>query len=154
MKLGIKKLHENEWQLHIGNAMVKLDPFSLALLNITLEHALALQHGDHHSTLASYVALGLRMKHLKPLDLQKLIRELDNKDLLMLMNLVEDKTLNQMIMDNVGGILAKQLESDMQGQVAANEEEAKSAIRRVIETMFALEANGKIEVLTEETRYI
>lgn len=154
MKLGIKKLQENEWQVHIGHAAVRLDQFSVALLNITLEHLLALEHGDSHSTLDSYVALGLRMKQLKPVDVQKLIQSLDTKDVLMLMVVANDAELNRLVQDNVGGILAKQFDADLKTVNEPSEEDAKEAIRRVIEKMFMLEAAGKIEVTTEETRYI
>ena len=55
MKIGLKKLHENEWLVHIGCAAVKMDQFSVSLLNITLEHLLALEQGESHSTLKSYI---------------------------------------------------------------------------------------------------
>jgi len=154
MKVGIKKLHENEWLVHIGCGAVKLDQFSVALLNITLEHLLALDEGAEHSTLSSYVNLGLRIKELKPVHMQKLLRELDTKDLLVMMLLAKDDALNQQVLANIGGILSKQLDRDLAAVQVPEEEEAKSAIRRIVEKTFELESLGKIEFTTEDTRYI
>jgi len=154
MKVGIKKLQENEWLVHIGCGAVKMDQFSVALLNITLEHLLALQHDSTHSTLDSYAKLGLRMKLLKPLDLQKLLRVINTKDLLVLMLVAKDQQLNSQVIDNVGGILAKQVERDMQTATIPDEESAKDAIRNIVEKTFELEALGDIEFVSENTRYI
>jgi|ACQI01.1.fsa_nt_gi hypothetical protein len=154
MKIGIKKLRENEWQVHIGNALVKMDQFSVALLNITLEHLLALEHGDEHSNLDSYIALGRRLKILKPVDLQKFITKVDTKDLLNLMLVARDAELNKHVIQNMGGILSKQFEADLAGSEPPDEETAKQAIRRVVEQMFGLEAEGQIEIVSEQTQYI
>ncbi|HHS99498.1 MAG TPA: hypothetical protein ENK73_01455 [Thiomicrospira sp.] len=154
MKVGIKKLHENEWLVHIGCGAVKLDQFSVALLNITLEHLLALDEGAEHSTLTSYVKLGLRMKELKPLDMQKLLRVLDTKDLLVMMLLAKDEELNESVMANIGGILAKQIEQDLATVTIPAEDTAKESIRRIVEKTFELEAQGQIEFVSENTRYI
>ncbi len=154
MKVGIKKVHENEWSVHIGNAAVKLDHFSVALLNITLEHLLALEHGDEHSTLDSYISLGLRMKSLKPVDLQKFMQILNNKDVLNLMLVARDHELNDLVMENIGGILAKQFDADLASSTMPSEEEAKISIKNIVEKMFEQEAQGRLEVLSEDTRYI
>lgn len=154
MKIGIKKVHENEWLVHIGPAVVKMDQFSVALLDITLEHLLALEHGESHSTLTSYVKLGLRIKELGALECQKLLRALDNKDVLLLMLIAQDSELNAQVMKNTGGILAKQLEADVANSPLPDEEVAKAAIRRIVEKMFELEASGKIEFTSAQTQYI
>lgn len=154
MKVGIKKLHENEWQVHLGCGAVKLDQFSVALLNITLEHLLALEHGETHSTLESYVKLGLRMKALGALDLQKLLRVLDTKDLLVMMLVAKDSELNTQVLTNIGGILAKQIERDLTTAQLPDEALTKAAIRRIVEKTFELEALGTIEFASEDTRYI
>jgi len=154
MKVGIKKLHENEWLVHIGNASVKLDHFSVALLNITLEHLLALQHGDEHSTLQSYVGLGLRLKQLKPTDMQKFIQSIDNKDLLNLMLVANDHEFSEKVMENVGGILSKQFAADLASATMPDEEQAKDSIKKIVERLFELEGLGQLEIVNDETRYI
>lgn len=154
MKVGIKKIHENEWSVQLGNAAVKMDHFSVALLGMTLEHLLALEHGDQHSTLDSYVSLGLRMKQLKTKDLQRFIGMVDAKDLLVLMLVAKDHEFNLHVIDNMGGILSKQFEADLASTAMPEEEEAKAAIRRLVEKMFLLEAQGQIEVINEDTAYI
>lgn len=154
MKVGIKKLQENEWLVHIGCGAVKMDQFSVALLNITLEHLLALEHGQTHSTLGSYVKLGLRIKQLKALDLQKLLRELESKDILIMMLLANDAELNDAILANIGGILAKQIDRDIATAQMPEHEVAKDAIRRIVEKTFELESKGQIEFVTENVRYI
>lgn len=154
MRVGIKKIQENEWLVHIGPAAVKMDQFSVSLLNITLEHMLALEQGTTHSTLTSYVKLGLRMKELKPLDMQKLLHELDNKDVVLMLLAAGDRNLNQAIIDNSGTILAKQIQLDLQTSSMPEKEVAKDAIRRIVEKMFELEGKGQIEFINENTRYI
>lgn len=154
MKVGIKKLHENEWLVHIGCGAVKMDQFSVALLNITLEHLLALEAGEQHSTLDSYVKLGLRIKSLTPVHMQKLLRVLDSKDLLIMMMLAQDKSLNELILSNTGTILAKQLKADLLSADIPEESKAKEALRRIVEKTFELEALGQIEFISTETRYI
>ncbi len=154
MKIGIKKIHENEWSVHIGNASIRMDQFSVALLNITLEHLLALEHGDEHSILDSYISLGLRLKQLRPSDLQKLIQTIDNRDLLNLMLVAKDDDLNAIVMKNMGGILLKQFEVDMANTEEPNHDDARESIKTIIETMFKLEGDGQLEVINEKTRYI
>lgn len=154
MKVGIKKLHENEWSVHIGNASIRMDHFSVALLNITLEHLLALEHGDEHSILDSYVGLGLRIKQLNSMDLQKLIQAVDNRDLLNLMLTAKDTELNEMVMKNMGGILFKQFEADMANTEEPEHDAARQSIKTIVETIFRLEAEGQLELQTETTRYI
>lgn len=154
MKVGIKKIHENEWLVHLGNAAVKLDTFSAALLNITLEHLLALEHGEAHSTLKSYVGLGLKLKQLKGLDMQKIIQMTEGKDLLNLMLVAADDELNTLIIKNMGGILSKQFKQDLQSASMPEESEARESIKKVVEAMFELEAQGKLEIVNEKTRYI
>ncbi len=154
MKIGIKKNHESEWLVHIGCASVKMDPFSLALLEIMLEHLLALEQGESHSTLKSYVKLGLKIKTLPDLECQKFLREVEVKDLLDLMMVANDRELNTLILRNMGGILEKQLKGDLMTAEIPTEEHAKRAIKRIVEALFELEGRGEIEFRTEKTRYI
>ncbi|CAN8142424.1 hypothetical protein THIOSC15_3590007 [uncultured Thiomicrorhabdus sp.] len=100
MQVGIKKIHENEWQVHIGFAAIKIDRFSLALLQITLEHLLALERGEKHSTLQSYIKLGMRMKKLSQNHLQTLLRVLNSSDLVVLLRLAEDETFINLVLEN------------------------------------------------------
>jgi hypothetical protein len=154
MKLGIKKVHENEWLVHIGYASIRLDRFSVELLNITLEHLVALEHGQTHSTLTSYIKLGCRIRELDDAGVQLLVRGVDNQDLLKLMLVAQDETLNEVVLRNVGGILARQLNADMANPAPPNNDEAKAAIKRVVEKMFELECQGKIEFFDKNTQYI
>ena len=154
MQVGIKKIHENEWQVHIGFAAIKIDRFSLALLQITLEHLLALDRGEQHSTLQSYIKLGMRMKKLSQNHLQTLLRVLNSNDLVVLLRLAEDETFINLVLENSGAIISKQISRDLQEAPMADEESAKNAIRRIVEKTFELQALGKIEFTNEETRYI
>jgi len=154
MKIGIKKVHESEWLVHIGCASIKVDPFSLALLEIMLEHLLALEHGESHSTLKSYVKLGLKIKTLPDIECQKFLQEVDTKDLLDLMMVADDRELNTLILKNMGGILAKQLKTDLMVANVPTEAHAKRAIKRIVEKLFEMESRGEIEFRTDNTRYI
>jgi hypothetical protein len=154
MKVGIQKVHENEWLVQFGCAVMRLDRFSLALLNITLEHMLALEHGENHSTLKSYVKLGLKLKQLSPTDMQTMIRHASNSDLVILMALAKDPELNDKIFQNVGGILAKQMESDLLNNQLPDVQQAKEAIKRLVEKMFELDSKGQIEFIDASTQYI
>lgn len=154
MQVGIKKVHENEWRVHIGFAAIKIDRFSLALLQITLEHLLALERGEQHSTLQSYVKLGMRIKELPQSHMQVLLRELKSGDVVILLRLAEDETFINLVLENSGAILSKQITRDLQETPQPDKETAKAAIRRIVEKTFELQANGKIEFTNEETRYI
>lgn len=154
MKLGIKKNHENEWLVQIGFATIKLDRFSIELLDITLEHLIALEHGETHSILQSYISLGLKIKDLDASGIQLLVLESDNQDLLKLMQVANDQDLNDVIIKNAGGILARQLKSDYEKSAKPDSEVAKVAIKRIVETLFNLEGEGKIEFFDENKRYI
>jgi hypothetical protein len=154
MKVGLKKLHENEWLVHVGCAAVKMDKFSVSLLKMTLEHLLALEQGETHSTLKSYIKLGLRMKSLKDFECQKLLRALDNKDVLVFMMAANDPELNELVMKNTGAILSKQLDADLSTAALPSKELLKGAIRRIVEKIFELEGLGQIEFTSKETKYI
>lgn len=154
MKLGIKKNHENEWLVTMGPASIRMDRFSVELLNITLEHMVALEHGETHSELDSYVRLGKKIKELDQSGVQLLVRSVDNQDLLKFILVSHDEALALLIMKNVGGILAKQLQSDIEKSLIPDVEEAKAAIKRIVETMYDLETNGKIEFFDATTKYI
>jgi len=154
MKLGIKKIHENEWQVHIGCAMVRLDRFSIELLNITLDHLHALESGQSHSVLKSYVKLAEKMLKLDATGMQTLVHDVDNQDVLKLLLVAQNEELTELVVSNIGGIMAKQLTTDLKTAPMPTLDDAKEAIRRVIEKMFALEADGRIEFNDENQRYI
>lgn len=154
MKVGIQKVHENEWLVQMGCAIMRLDRFSVELLNITLEHMLALAHGENHSTLKSYIKLGLKLKQLSPNDMQVVIREINNQDLVVLLGLAKDQSLTDKVLENVGAILAKQIESDLLNNPLPEHNEAKRCVQRLVEKLFELDSNGKIEFIDENTQYI
>jgi len=156
MQVGIQKQHENEWRVQIGNSKLRLDRFSVELLKITLEHSVALEHGQQHSTLQSYVKLGMRLNDLAALDLQKVLRNIQQEDLVLLLRLSKDRLFVQKIIDNIGVIVAKQIEQDLERMTEdPDHDDAKDAIRRIIETTFSLESSGQIEFTSAtETQYI
>lgn len=154
MKIGIQKVHENEWLVQMGCAVMRLDRFSVELLNITLEHMLALAHGEDHTTLTSYVKLGLKLKQLNNMDMQALLRQVNSEDVVVLMALAKDAKLNNKILNNVGAILAKQMESDLLNNPMPDERRAKDSIKRLIEKLFELDTKGEIEFVDENTQYI
>lgn len=154
MQVGIKKLHENEWLVHIGCAKIKMDRFSVELLNITLEHVSMLEHGQNHSSFKSYIKLGLRLAELDDRYLQKVLSVVDNIDLLNLLLVANKAKFTQKIMGNVGGILAKQLQADLKTTEVPPESVARVSIQKIVEKMFELEASGDIEFVKENTKYI
>lgn len=155
MKVGIRKHQENEWVIQIGCASVKLDRFSLELLNITLEHLVALGSGQQHSTLMSYERLAQhKLKSLDAAGLQKWVHSVENADLLVLMQALKNQEVNDLILTNVGGILARQLSSDLLKTVEPTEERAKEAIKKTMERLFDLEMRGQIQFFSNDTQYI
>lgn len=154
MKLGIKKVHENEWQVHMGYVAVKMDRFSLELLVITLDHLKALESGERHSVLISYVKLAEKMLLLNAAGLQILIRQIDNQDLLRLLQVAKNDQLTDSVLSNLGGLLSKQLAADLTTAAIPDKEDVKASIRRVVEKMFFLEADGQIEFGEESQQYI
>lgn len=155
MKIGITKLHENEWQIQVGQTRIKLDRFSTELLNITLEHAVALEEGKHHSTLESYVKLGMRLQHLDDINLQNVLRDIKSVDLVNLILCANTPEFNEKILRNVGSIKSKQIAADIDKNPPPLHEAAKDSIRRIVEHMFALEAKGEIDICCNQVqRYI
>lgn len=154
MKVGIKKIHENEWQINIGFVSIKMDHFSVELLNITLEHLIALESGKKYSILKSYITLGLRLNELDDFGMQKLIREIKNEDLLILMQVSKSPQLEEKALRNVGIMLAKQLQEDIKTTPLPDAASVKEAIRRIVTKMFELEKSGDIEFTAKEVVYI
>jgi len=155
MEVGLQKIHEDEWSVHIGCARMKIDRFTLALLHISLEQLIESERGHAQSPLQAYVNLGLKMRTLSKLDLQKLLRELQYDDLLILLRLAEDVEFSQQVQQNIGSMIAKQLSNDLQQEDALPTDEiAKLAIRRLVEKMFQMEAAGEIDFYDDVESYI
>lgn len=155
MRVGIKKNQENEWLIQIGCVRVKLDRFSLELLNITLEHLVALDSGQEHSTLKSYQRLAQhKLGCLNTVGLQKWVHSVESSDLLVLMQSLNSDDINHLIIHNVGGILARQLSADLSNAPAPTQERAKQAIQKSMERLFDLEARGQVQFFSNETQYI
>jgi len=154
MQVGIKKLHENEWLVHVGCAKIKMDRFSVELLNITLEHLSMLEHGQKHSNVKSYIKLGLRLQQLDDRNLQKILSAVDSLDLLNLLLAASNPSFSQRVLDNIGGILAKQLRSDLETTPVPDEALIFKSIQSIVEKMFAMEESGNIEFIKENTQYI
>ena len=154
MQVGIKKLHENEWLVHVGCAKIKMDRFSVELLNITLEHVTMLESGQSHSNYKSYIKLGLQLGDLDGRSLQKALSAMDSVDVLHLLLAAKNPEFTEKVLHNMGGILAKQLQSDLQSTPEPDEEVARKSIQVIVEKMFAMEADGQIEFIKENTKYI
>jgi flagellar motor switch protein FliG len=154
MKLGIKKIHENDWQLHIDRAFIHLDRFSLELLCSNLEHLQAMSLGQQGSILAGYIKLAEKILEISDEDAQLLLRNVDNNDVLILIKSIDKTEINNKIMQNVGLIIAKQLSSDSEDSLCPSEEEAIRAIKNITEKIFELEMAGKIEFLNKDSKFI
>lgn len=154
MKVGIKKLHENEWLVHVGCARIKMDRFAVELLNITLEHMAMLESGQSHSTVKSYIKLGLKLVELDDRALQKVLSRLDNRDVLTLLLSANSDEVTQKVLHNIGGILSKQLQADLQQSEAPSEQQIKQSVENIAETLFAMEADGEVEFIKDDVQYI
>lgn len=154
IKVGIKKLQENEWQVQVGCTKIKMDRFSVELLNITLEHLTVLESGQSHSTFKSYIKLGLRLIELDDRFLQKVLSTIDSVHILNLLLAANDVAFTKRILHNMGGILAKQLRDDLEVTVVPDETTAKKSIQVVVMSMFNLEEKGEIEFIKNNTKYI
>lgn len=154
MKLGIKKLHENEWQLHIESAFVRVDRYSLELLQIVLGDLLEMDLGHSTSVIAGHEKLASKLLDLDSTNLQLILRSIDNEDLLKMMVAVNNTKLTEQILENVGGIMSQQLESDARSISIPSDEEAIKSIKKIVEKMYELEASGKIEFKSYESRFI
>lgn len=154
MKVGIKKLHENEWLVHVGCARIKMDRFAVELLNITLEHMAMLESGQSHSTVKSYIKLGLKLVELDDRALQKVLSRLDNRDVLTLLLAANSDEVTQKVLHNIGGILSKQLQADLQQTEAPSEQQIKQSVENIAETLFAMEADGEVEFIKDDVQYI
>ncbi len=154
MKLGIKKLHENEWQLHVGEAFVRLDRYSLELLQESLDHLLQMDSGQSSSVISGHIKLALKLLSLSDRSLQVLIHDTESEDISKMLMIAKNEALTDKILNNVGGIMSKQLRSDIDNSAMPSEEVAIASIRHIVESMFALEAKGEIEFDAENSRYI
>jgi hypothetical protein len=154
MKLGIKKLHENEWQLHIDSAFVHLDRYSLELLYSNLEHLQSMKQGQEGSVLCGLLKLTEKFLELSDAHMQLFLREIENQDLLNLVLVLTHDDVKNKVLKNVGSIMSKQLQSDMEQTEKPQDNEAVEAIKHVVERVFELEAVGKVEFVSSEQRFI
>lgn len=154
MKIGIQKVSENEWLLKIGYVILRLDRISMEKITFTLNAMLKLEKGAETSTFTSYLHLSKKLKQLSSGDVQVLTREVNNQDLVVLLGYAKDQELNNRIFENLGGILAKQMEADLLNNLLPVGQEATNAVGRVVETLYRLDSEGKIEFINEDTQYI
>lgn len=152
MKVGIRRVSESEWLVHIGCAWIRLDRFGVELLNMSLENAVTHNSGVH--LLQSYLKLVLEMEELDDRGMQRLLREVDPQDLVVVLMALNKPDFTQRVLKNLGGLLAKQVEQDLQKEASPTEEEIKTSVRRIAERMFELEQKGEIEFYNEYTQYI
>jgi len=152
MKVGIKRVSESEWLVHIEFAWIRLDRFSVELLNMSLENAVTQNSSAH--LLHSYLKLGLKLDELDDRGLQKVLRVLDPRDLVVLLQAVKQPVFTNRLLNNMGGLLAKQVERDLQNNEMPTEDAIKQSIRRIAEKTFDLEQKGEVEFFNEHTQYI
>ncbi len=154
MKVGIKKIHEDEWWVEAGCATIRLNYFQVELLNIVLKQAVSLEEGGRYDLLQGFVQLSHKLALLSDGDLQLLLREVDDQDLSRLLQVLDDEALKARLLRNVGPLVAKQLQQDLQSDRQLDEESVKCSIERIMRHAFALEEQGRIEFQTEVTEYI
>ena len=154
MKVGIRKVHEDEWWVEAGCATIRLNYFQVELLNIVLKQAVSLGEGTRYDLLRGFVHLSHKLKLLSDEDMQLLLRQVDDRDLAHLLRVLDDQALKERILRNVGPLVAKQLQQDLQQEASIDEEAVKSSIERIMRQAFELEGQGKIEFQTEVTEYI
>lgn len=154
MKLGIKKLHANEWQLHIDSAFIHLDRYSLELLYSNLDHLLSMDSGQKSSVLTGLIKLIKKFLELSDAHMQLFLRDIDSQDLLNLLKVNKNDDIKNKVFNNVGGIMSKQLLTDINSTAKPNEDDAVESIKHIIRTMFELETTGKIEFVNEQQKFI
>lgn len=155
MKVGIRKVHEDEWWVEVGCATIRLNYFQTELLNIALKQAISLGAGGRFDPLVGFVQLALKLNTLSDGDLQLLLRQVDDRDLSLLLQVLEDESLKARILRNVGPLVARQLEQDLaQRGEQVDRDAAMAAIERIMRRAFELEGRGSIEFQTEVTEYI
>jgi hypothetical protein len=155
MKVGIRKVHEDQWWVEVGCATIRLNYFQVELLNIVLKQAVSLNEGGRFDLLQGFVKLTHKLSLLSDEDLQLLLRQVSDQDLSRMLRMLDDASLKERILQNVGPLLARQLMQDLADeQVNVDEEAVKAAIERIMRQAFALEEQGKIEFQSEVTEYI
>ena len=154
MKVGIRKVHEDEWWVEAGCATVRLTYFQVELLNIVLQEAVRLSEGGEYDLLTGFIKLAHKLDLLSDEDLQKVLRAVDDRDLALLLRTLKEGDFRSRVLRNVGPLLAKQLEQDLNAQAPLDVDAAKGAIERIMRTAFAMEARGEIEFQTTVTEYI
>ncbi len=154
MKVGIRKVHEDEWWVEIGCATLRLNYFQVELLNILLKEALRLAEGGEYDLLRGFVSLSHKLRLLSDTDLQLLLRQVDDQDLALWLRVLDDAALRERVLHNVGPLVARQLEQDLAEERPVEAEAAMAAIERIMRRAFELDARGEIEFQTEVTEYI
>ncbi len=154
MKVGIRKVHEDEWWVEAGCATVRLNYFEVELLNILLQEGVRLCEGGEFDLLAGFIKLAHKLDLLSDEDLQKVLRAVNDRDLALLLRALNEGEFRARILRNVGPLVAKQLEEDLNAATPLDVEAAKDAIERVMRTAFEMEAWGEIEFQTAVTEYI
>lgn len=154
MKVGIKKIHEDEWWVEVGCAVIRLNYLQVHLLNIVLKEVVHLDGGDDYNLLRGFLTLLDKLQYLSDEDLQQLLRQVNDQDLVLALKAMENEALRARILQNVGPLLAKQLAQDLQSGDSPAPETVINAIERIMRRAFEMEAKGEIEFQTEVTEYI
>ncbi len=154
MKVGIKKIHEDEWWVEVDFATIRLNYFQVHLLNIILKHVMHLGEEQHYELLHGFLTLLEKLNYLSDSDLQRLLREVRDQDLAWILQALQNEPLKQRMFKNMGPLLAKQLQQDLETMNPSAAEQVMEAIERVMRHAFALEVKGEIEFQTEVTEYI
>lgn len=154
MKVGIRKVHEDEWWVEAGCATVRLNYFEVELLNILLQEGVRLCEGGEYELLTGFIKLAHKLDLLSDEDLQKVLHAVSDQDLALLLRTLNEGDFRARLLRNVGPLLVKQLEQDLNMDAPLDVEAAKDAIERIMRTAFEMEARGEVDFQTAVTEYI
>jgi hypothetical protein len=154
MKVGMQKVHDNEWLIQMGPAILRLDRFTTHLFHISLKHSLCPESQDKTSILQNYVQMSLKLNFLAPLDWPNLIAHLNKDDLRIWLALIEDDHLKAMVLRQMGSVAGKQMAMDLTSVPLPDEGEQKLAMRRFLETLYRIEDEGLIEFHYPASAYL
>lgn len=154
MKIGMQKVHDNEWLIQMGPAILRLDRFTTHLFHISLKHSLCPDSKDKTSILQNYVQMSLKLNFLSPLDWPNLIQHLHKDDLRVWLKLLQDENLKAMALRQMGTVAGKQMALDLETLALPDEAEQKLAMRRFLETLYRIEDEGLIEFHYPASAYL
>lgn len=155
MKMAIKKVHDDEWHLIVGPVALRMNHFSLELVNVLLKNTLT---GDDNANvdpvMKGYYSILKQLQNLRLQDLQRLLQEVNTNDILTLASGVPDDELVQTLIKNVGPLISRQIEQDLKNGIHPSDEQVKKAIQQIMTKTYQMEQSGELEFISEETEYL